>query len=858
MQVSFERLVILRFLPVRTLFLRGIIMLFIITAEAINIFARENVTKNIKNEQNFTAGLSKIHIDSVHTIITERFDVQLLEKFYAIYGNEFSEEIKNENYQRTLLAENLQLKLPFNQNKLTFYDEFIRLAAPSDRAFMALQNLIAPDLQAKKWKQAAATVQKYQPFFGNGNHKISRLLEMLNASTDKSVKINSLTGDVNTEQGGEFSPVFPSGEKRMYFCGTGRTDNIGGEDIFVSEHDGKVWTKPTVIDKFSTANFNDAPVSISTDGTQMLFVRNGKFFTAHKTSLSWTIPELLDGPFYSFGKVLDGAFTPDGKGVLFTATHTDKIWRFFGDNADIFSQTDIFVSLRDENNFWSHPVNIGKNVNTQQNERSPFLHADMKTLYFSSDGHGGFGKMDVYKSERLSDSCWTCWSTPENIGKELNTIGDDIGFKISVNGDKAYFARSNNMLTSVSVLMLIDVSGSMSGQKLDKVKFLTRNVLKQTAKSKIETALLSYSGQCNLPLTDSCGFDASLRLKQQFIDNLVSTGKTTTSEAYKAAVSYLQRNALPQSTQKFIIVITDEDICVCNKPEIAFQLMEKSGKSGVCESLVFDISEDSVLFSNFKTQNPALPASRLFSLITDTNNKSLSAENLNLTGFEDLYEAVLPLKMRPDVVSTIAGKIKKADDKPVSAKVIWNDIASGKNNGILYSDPADGSYYLVLPHGKFYGYYAEADSLLNESYHLDLKSEKSAKHIVNDMRLFKIDELVASGEALRLNNVFFNFDESSLLPESLNELMRWAEIIKNKKLKVEISGHTDSVGAELYNLKLSEKRAEAVKNFLISQGCNANALHSSGYGKSQPHTSNSTDKGRALNRRVELKITGNM
>lgn len=841
MQVKLHDLGFLFILHFRNFFLRRIILSITFLSSFFPISALGKFTES--------------NLDSVHKVIAEKFDVALLQKFYTIYGNEFSEEIKNENYRRALIAERLQLGLPYNEKEFRNFDEFIKIAAPSDKAFLALQNLIAADIKAKKWKTAATVVRKYQPFFGYNNMKITRLLEMLNSSTDVSVTIKPLAETVNTEQGGEFSPVFPSGEMRMYFCGTGRSDNIGGEDIFVSERVGDAWAKPQVINEFSTSKFNDAPLSISADGTQMLFVRNGKFYTAQKTSVSWTIPKFLEGPFYNFGNVLDGAFTPDGKGILFTTLKPDKLSRLFPEMSDSFQQTDIFICLRDDNNNWSQPISLGSALNTQQNERSPFLHADMKTLYFSSDGHGGFGKLDVYKSVRLSDTCWTCWSEPENVGKELNTTGDDIGFKINVNGDKAYFARSNNVGANVSLLLLMDISGSMAGQKLDKIKSLARNILKQSVNT--ETAILTYAGQCYSPLTDSCGFNASLRLKYQFVDNLVTTGKTTTSEAYKAAVLYLQRNSHSDSRQKFIIVLTDEDDCVCNKADIAFKLMQKSGTSGVCQTLVFDVSEDSVLFSNFNTENPASFTSKLLSHFKGMNN-NITSDNLGLTGTEDLYEAVLPLKMRPDIVSTVSGKIKNIAEKPVSAKVVWNDISSEKNIGVLYSDPADGSYYLVLPHGKFYTYYAQADSLLNESYHLDLKSEINAKHLENNMRLFKLEELVNSGEALRLNNVFFNFDESTLLPASIAELKRWAEIIKNRKVKIEISGHTDSIGGEQYNLKLSEKRAEAVRMFLISQGCNPELLQAIGYGKSKPGNSNDTEKGRALNRRVELKIKGLM
>ena len=84
---------------------------------------------------------------------------------------------------------------------------------------------------------------------------------------------------------------------------------------------------------------------------------------------------------------------------------------------------------------------MGPVLNTKFSERSPFLHPDMKTLYFSSDGHGGLGNYDVFKSTRLREDCWDCWSEPINLGKEINTIDDDWGYKISTDGEKGYFSK---------------------------------------------------------------------------------------------------------------------------------------------------------------------------------------------------------------------------------------------------------------------------------------------------------------------------------------------------------------------------------------------------------------------------------
>ena len=107
----------------------------------------------------------------------------------------------------------------------------------------------------------------------------------------------------------------------------------------------------------------------------------------------------------------------------------------------IRSVLNIFVSTRDKEGRWSKPFSIGETINTEGMERSPFLHPDMKTLYFSSDRPGTLGELDVWITRRLSDTCWTCWSEPENLGPQINTTGRDCWYKISTDGTRAYYAR---------------------------------------------------------------------------------------------------------------------------------------------------------------------------------------------------------------------------------------------------------------------------------------------------------------------------------------------------------------------------------------------------------------------------------
>ncbi|MFM7078738.1 MAG: OmpA family protein, partial [Bacteroidota bacterium] len=106
-----------------------------------------------------------------------------------------------------------------------------------------------------------------------------------------------------------------------------------------------------------------------------------------------------------------------------------------------------------------------------------------------------------------------------------------------------------------------------------------------------------------------------------------------------------------------------------------------------------------------------------------------------------------------------------------------------------------------------------------------------------------------------LNNIFYDFDKASLRKESISELDRLTELLKdNPSMRIELSSHTDSKGTDEYNVKLSQMRAQAVVDYLKYRGVNAERLVAKGYGESKPVATNDTDEGRQLNRRTEFSI----
>lgn len=239
---------------------------------------------------------------------------------------------------------------------------------------------------------------------------------------------------VNAPVGEAYGPVLSADGGTLYFVGLHRMDNLGGEDIFCSTLDtlGR-WTSAHLVRPISTAVYNEAPTSLSTDGSTLFLFSEGSIMLSQRTSQGWSVPNALPRSLRVSSWQADAQMSSDGQALLFAA-YTSLPW---ADKPSL----NIYISLMDSTGRWGSPFPLPAPINTSGHERSPFLHPDMHTLYFSSDRPGGQGGLDVYVSTRLREDSWTEWSEPQNIGLPVNTAGDDCWYKVSTDGHKAYFAR---------------------------------------------------------------------------------------------------------------------------------------------------------------------------------------------------------------------------------------------------------------------------------------------------------------------------------------------------------------------------------------------------------------------------------
>ena len=223
-------------------------------------------------------------------------------------------------------------------------------------------------------------------------------------------------------------------------------------------------------------------------------------------------------------------------------------------------------------------------------------------------------------------------------------------------------------------------------------------------------------------------------------------------------------------------------------------------------------------------------------------------------GGYDLYLMLNPPIPQMPVI-TVNGVVTDAQTgQPLAGTpVIIEDFGTGETM-VKYQSLESGQYQFVLPAGKTYRLSAERNGYLFHSEVFDVPENTLYKRFEKNIALQPIPVKISVPLKTQLT-VLFDFDKADLRPESKPELERAIRFIQqNPGKKFEIAAHTDALGTDEYNLDLSERRAAAVRDYLVKHGVPPDIIVAKGYGESQPIADNDTPEGRQLNRRVELKV----
>lgn len=259
--------------------------------------------------------------------------------------------------------------------------------------------------------------------------------------------IEALDKNVNSEYS-ELNPLLSPDGKTLYFSRKNHPQNIGGtrdkEDIWFSELDssghwqiarnmGSTFNNPE-------PNFINSIQSMTPDGRTAVMLLGNKYLDNGKMLAGVSISSNVGG---DWSKPIALTITNDynfNEKANYFLTNNRKTLLMSVEREDSRGDRDLYVSFMQDDSVWTEPLNLGDVINTASEESAPFLAADDKTLYFSSNGFSGYGSSDIYASRRLDDT-WTNWSDPENLGPEINSPLEDLFFNIPASSEYAYYSR---------------------------------------------------------------------------------------------------------------------------------------------------------------------------------------------------------------------------------------------------------------------------------------------------------------------------------------------------------------------------------------------------------------------------------
>ncbi len=526
----------------------------------------------------------------------------------------------------------------------------------------------------------------------------------------------SISPNINSEYD-EFGPSVTADGETLYFTSrqpsTNRTvyaeTGDFGDDLFVVHKDSAGnWGMPHALPLPINSADDEGAASVTADGQSLYYslCRRPDGFGECDLYISELAGENFSRP-QNLGVMVNSAqwdaqpsLTPDGHTMYFSSRRAGSI-----DGSE-----DIWVAYKSVEGTWGKPVNLGEPVNTKFSERSPFIAADGKTLYFSSNGHPGFGNHDLFMSRKLEDGTW---SVPVNLGSPINAEGDDVFPTIPARGAQMYY----------------------------------------------------------------------------------------------------------------------------------------------------------------------------------------SSQRSNPKGDLDIYQVTLPTRFRPGPVTVVAGIVYDSKThKPLAATLEVTDLKTNELRAVYHTNAVTGKFFVPLGTGNTYAVTAVAPKYTFFSQKYTVPDTIAYRELIFNIPLIRVDSMFASIDtnsdntntntkttdtgnvsdgtngidttnhpggthvidtsvAVPLNNLFFDFNKATLQTESIPELKNLIRFLKeNSTIRIQISGHTDSVGTAEFNMRLSQARAESVRIYLVQHGISSARLSAKGYGEAVPVADNGTEEGRRQNRRTEFRI----
>lgn len=558
-------------------------------------------------------------------------------------------------------------------------------------------------------------------------------------------------------------------------------------------------------------------------------------------------------------------------------------------------------------------INLGRDVNTGYHEAGPVISPDGNTLYFFVHNHpentyGKEGSQDVWFATKSKEGTW---GKAHHMDKPINVHRSNQVFAV-LNDGNSLLIRGGSSRNSRGFSFVHRQGGSWGSPKeVDVRDFQKMNKGKYYGASMAADGsimILYFSERENAIFSD---LYVSKRLengeyskpqkitelntsRDEFAPYLSPDGKTLYFSSSRkdmgegSADIYMTRRTdeswmkwteplnagRPVNTRAF-----DAYLCVDHEDNIYVTQSGRTIDGGnldifslrprainiTLQGIVMDKATKESLMGEVRLKNTE---DTIDTLLTNPNNGGYKTD---ISPNQKFTVEVVAEGYEPLTTTLSIGDIQQDSAIFRDFELVQNEKAV-MLSGVMYNsetnDPISGTVF-IIEKGKEWkissnkqGYYEKeviyegllavtgtSEGFLNASD--SIHNDKEETMLIVDLYL----DPIAIGATVRLNNIFFDFDKTTLKPESYKELNKVVDFLENNgTVAVEIAGHTDSKGSDEYNENLSQGRAQAVVDYLYSQGIEEIRINAMGYGESVPVESNDTDEGRAINRRVEFTI----
>jgi outer membrane protein OmpA-like peptidoglycan-associated protein/tetratricopeptide (TPR) repeat protein len=334
----------------------------------------------------------------------------------------------------------LSLTSELRKQKVFWYDlgELYLLTGEYEKAMKVLSAFINNESQNKPKIDRATMVFKSAEFALHNKHEV------------KSFVRRPLSDTVNRFVM-QYFPVLTADEQQLIFtrrAGDGPNDD---EDLMISKKDDQnKWMVPESISKNINTQLNEGTCAISADGRRLIFTscsgRDGvgscDLYESTKVGEVWTAPKNLGRNVNTSEWESQPSLSADGRTLYFVSDRRAGMGR-----------RDIWISTLSEQGEWTKAVNAGRQINSQFDEISPFIHVNNRSLYFASNGLPGFGGYDLFVSERDSAT----WEPPVNIGAPINDNEDQFSLFITADGKKGYYSHEETLPSGLSRSKIVEL-----------------------------------------------------------------------------------------------------------------------------------------------------------------------------------------------------------------------------------------------------------------------------------------------------------------------------------------------------------------------------------------------------------------